>query len=421
MTQAIALLDCNNFYASCERMFDARLHKKPVVVLSNNDGCIIARSEEAKRIGVTMGAPLFKVENFLFENEAEIFSSNYELYGDMSARVMENLREFTAEVEVYSIDEAFLGLRNDDRTFDFLGREIQEKMYKWTGIPVSIGIAETKVLAKVANRLAKKSEKARGVLDLYKSPYIETALESTPVGDIWGIGRSSRIKLCDKGIFNALELRNAELRWVRKALSVTGARIVTELRGIRALPLDLNPPPKHSITCSRSFGQSVQSINHLKEAVAVFLSRTTEKLRRNNLAANSITVFIGTDRFNAQPEHYSNSATYSSAFPTDVDQELQNWAFGCLEKIYRKGFCYRKAGVMLGGLVPSDKLTERMYDDEGWERFRRTMKAVDEINRKFGRDTIHFCVAQKSEAWRGKANKRSWRYTTRMDEIMIVK
>lgn len=421
MPEAIALLDCNNFYASVERAFDASLSNKPVVVLSNNDGCVIARSAEAKRLGVTMGAPLFKIEGWLAELDAKVFSSNYELYGDMSHRVMENLHEFTPEVEVYSIDEAFLGLQARKQSFDCLGREIQEKMYKWTGIPVSIGIAETKVLAKVANKLAKVSEKARGVLDLYQSMHTDAALAQTPVGEVWGIGRKSTEKLSENDIFSALELKNAELRWIRRTLSVTGARIVTELRGVRALPFDLSPPPKRSITCSRSFGQAVESFAHLKEAVAVYLSRAAEKLRRANLAANSLTVFVSTDRFNPQPEYYSNAATYASAVASDANPELQTWAFSCLERIYKKGFCYRKAGVMLAGLVPADKLTTRMHDDERWERFRQVMKAVDEINRKFGRDTIRLGAAQTSEAWRGRAERRSSRYTTRLSEIMQIK
>lgn len=423
MPEAIALLDCNNFYASVERVFDARLHKKPVVVLSNNDGCIVARSNEAKRIGVTMGAPLFKIEGFLAENDAEIFSSNYELYGDMSQRVMEHLQAFTPAVEVYSIDEAFLELDAgmNKKDFDCLGREMQAKIYKWTGVPVSVGIAETKTLAKLANKLAKKSEKADGVLDLYQSPHQELALERTGISDIWGIGRASLIKLKQQNIHTARELRDVELRWARKALSVTGARVITELRGIRAFPLELNPPPRYSITSSRSFGQSVYQLKDVREAVAAFLSKAAEKLRRYKLAAHSITVFISTSRFAKEFDCYSNAATHSAAYPTDINQELQSWAFGCLQNIFKEGFAYGKAGIILGGLVPSDNLTTRMFDDERWERFRRVMCAVDEINRKFGSQTIRFAVAKTAGAWSGKTNRRSPRYTTRLNEILRVR
>ncbi len=420
MTNAFALIDCNNFYASTERVFDAKLHKKPLVVLSNNDGCVIARSDEAKEIGVTMGAPLFKVQNLLDENSAEIFSSNYELYGDMSARVMENLREFTPEVEVYSIDEAFLGFDTKRDNLDEISFSIREKIKRWTGIPVSIGIAETKTLAKLANRIAKKSAKADGILDLYRSPYLDAALRKTDVADVWGIGSASSQKLKDSAVNTAFDLRAMDLRRARKSLTVVGARTVLELRGVSCLPLDLCPPPKRSITCSRSFGRTIENFFQLREAVAVFLARVAEKLRKNNLAANAVTVFIGTDRFDPQPEVYSNAATHSSIYPTDTDYELQKWAFACLEKIYRKGFYYRKAGVILSELVPTDKLTERMFDDKKWERFRSVTRAVDEINRKFGRDTIHFAAANCG-AWRGKSQHRSGRYTTRFDEIAKVR
>ncbi|MDQ4121963.1 MAG: Y-family DNA polymerase [Acidobacteriota bacterium] len=417
MPQAIALIDCNNFYASCERAFDASLRKKPIVVLSNNDGCIIARSEEAKQLGVTMGAPLFKIEGLLDANDAEIFSSNYELYGDMSRRVMENLQQFTPEVEIYSIDEAFLGLDAEKISLDSLGREIQEKIYKWTHIPVSIGIAETKTLAKIANKIAKKSDKATGVLNLYQSPYQELALEKTAVSDVWGIGRASTVKLKQINVNTAKELRDVDLRWARKALTVMGARVVTELRGIRAFPLELNPPPRYSITCSRSFGETVKDFRDLREAVAVFLTKAAEKLRHHQLAAQSITVLISTSRFVPEGEYYSNAATHSSAFPTDVNQELQAWALDCLKSIYRPEYTYRRAGIILGGLVPSDKLTERMFNDEKWERFRRVMRAVDEINRKFGRNTVRFLVAKPNGKWSGKAGRLSPRYTTKLSEI----
>ena len=299
MSNAFALIDCNNFYASTERVFNPKLHKKPVVVLSNNDGCVIARSEEAKQIGVTMGAPLFKVKNLLDENRAEIFSSNYELYGDMSARVMENLRSFSPEVEIYSIDEAFLGFDTKHDDFNEIGFNIREKIKKWTGIPVSVGIAETKTLAKLANRFAKKTD---GISNLYRSPFVEDALRITPVKDLWGIGRASVEKLENCGVKNAFDLREMDLRHARKMLTVVGARLVLELRGVSCLPLELVPPPKKSITCSRSFGQAVENYEIVREAVAFFLARAAEKLRKHNLAANAVTVFIGTDRFNPQPD-----------------------------------------------------------------------------------------------------------------------
>lgn len=420
MEPAIALLDCNNFYASVERVFDASTQKRPIVVLSANDGCIISRSREARELPVAMGAPLFKVEELLSEHNAAVLSANFTLYGDMSARVMESLQTFTPDVEVYSVDEAFLQIDAEKNDLTALGFEIQEKLYKWTGIPASIGIAETKTLAKLTNKIAKDSEKTNGVLNLYRSPYLNAALERTPVERVWGVGAASTKKLKQQGIETARQLRDMDLRRARKMLSVVGARIVLELRGVRCLPLDTNPPPRRSITVSRSFGEKITELKFLREAVALFLTRAAEKLRKHNLAAHAITVFVATNRF--QPEnYYSNAATYSSAYPTDVNQELQTRALGCLEKIFRAGFFYCRAGVILSGLVPADKLTARMYDDERWERFRKVMKAVDEINRKFGRDTIRFAVVNPEASWQGKCERRSSRYTTRFDEILRVK
>lgn len=276
------------------------------------------------------------------------------------------------------------------------------------------------MLAKLANRIAKKSEKAKGVLDLYNSPHQRLALERT-AAEVWGIGKASAAKLHENNILTALDLRDADLRWVRKELRLFGARIVMELRGTRAFPLEMNPPPRRSMVCTRSFGKAITDYRTVREAVAVFTSRVAEKLRKHNLAADSITTILATHRFNASPEYYSNAATYSSAYPTDVDQELQAWAFGCLDKIYKQGFEYHKAGVMLGGLVPSAHLTARMYDDERWKRFRRAMRAVDEINRRWGKDTLRFAVARPGGEWLGRCDRRSPRYTTRLGEIFTIK
>jgi len=325
VTNAIALLDCNNFYASCERVFDASVKRKPIVVLSNNDGCVIARSEEAKEIGVTMGAPLFKVESLLTDHDAEIFSSNYALYGDMSGRVMNLLHNFTPEVEIYSIDEAFLNLEPRKHSLDNLAHTIREKMYQWTGIPVSIGIGETKVLAKIANKRAKKSElKAQGIFNLYRSSKTESILRETLVEDVWGIGYRSSLKLKSNNILTAWQLREMDNRFVRRLLTVVGARIALELRGVKCLPFEQSSAKKHTITCSRSFGQTITNYESIKEAVLYFLTRACEKMRKNNLAAHAITVFIGTDRFRPMPEPYSNSATYSSTYPTDTIKKFRN-------------------------------------------------------------------------------------------------
>lgn len=417
---AIALLDCNNFYASCERVFDASVKKKPVVVLSNNDGCVIARSEEAKQIGVTMGAPLFKVESLLLEHDAEIFSSNYALYGDMSGRVMNLLENFTPEIEVYSIDEAFLSLEPRKKSLNNLAHSIREKMYKWTGVPVSIGIAETKVLAKIANKRAKKLEETKGILNLYKSDKTPNILKEILVSDIWGIGYRSSLKLRDNNIKTAWELRETDNRFVRRLLTVTGARIALELRGIKCLPFELVQTKKHNITCSRSFGETVNDYQSLKEATLFFLTRACEKLRKHNLAASAVSVFISTDRFRPVPADYSNSATYSSTYPTDSNQELQSWAIKTLERIYKEHYEYRKAGIILSGLVPAENLTKRMFDDERFQKQHKLMKAIDEINQKFGKDSVRFASVKTEGNWKMKQTRKSQNYTTNWNELLTV-
>ncbi len=421
MNNAIALLDCNNFYASCERVFDASVRRKPIVVLSNNDGCVIARSEEAKEIGVTMGSPLFKVESLLDEHDAAIFSSNYALYGDMSGRVMNLLENFTPEIEVYSVDEAFLSLEPRKKSLENLGCSIREKIYKWTGVPVSIGIAETKVLAKVANKRAKKGElREKGVLNLYRSDKTEGILKDTPVNDIWGIGYRSGLKLSENNILTAWQLRETDNRLIRRLLTVTGARIALELRGIKCLPFEFIQTKKHNITCSRSFGQTVSEYSDLKEAVLYFLTRAAEKMRKHALAANAVTVFISTDRFRPVPAPFAPSATYSSAYPTDCNQEIQNWALQTLEKIYKPHYEYRKAGIILNGLVSDDKLTKRIFDDERFEKQHKLMKAFDEINRKFGKDAVRFASVKTEGNWKMKQTRKSRSYTTNWNELLIV-
>jgi len=416
----IGLIDCNNFYVSCERVFQPKLRRRPVVVLSNNDGCVIARSNEAKALGLKMGAPLFKVQDLVEDHNVAVYSSNYALYGDMSHRVMEALQEFTPDVEVYSIDEAFMGL-DDDRAQSFHARgiDIRKKVLQWTGIPVSIGIAQTKTLAKIANRGAKKNEVSQGVLDLTPTAVQAEALEQTPVAEVWGVGPAYAKLLKAAGITTALQLRDADRRWIRRRMTIVGARIVEELRGISCLPLEQCPQQKKSLTCSRSFGLPVESLAELREAVAVYMTRAAERLRRGRLAAGVVTVFINTNRFSTEPQ-YGNSATYELAYSTDSTKEFLDWALKGLESIYRPGYRYKKAGVMLNGLVPADQLSRRFFGDASFERSRCVMKAVDEINRRYGHDTVRFGVAQPKGRWQTKCLKRSQCYTTRLKDILTI-
>jgi DNA polymerase V len=293
MAVLFALIDCNNFYVSCERLFQPMLHGKPVVVLSNNDGCVIARSDEAKALGIPMGLPAFKLADLVKAHTIEVYSSNYTLYGDLSARVMTTLTQWTPEVEVYSIDEAFLQfspLPPDALTA--YGQSMRATIQQWTGIPVSIGIGPTKTLAKLANRLAKRSPEANGAVILTSPLEVEATLAQTPIEDIWGIGPGYARRLKVHEITTALQLRNMTDRWVRQELGIVGLRLVWELRGISCLPLALCPPPKQSLMVSRSFGRPITMLTEMREAVATYMTRAAEKLRRHHVAAGVLTVFL---------------------------------------------------------------------------------------------------------------------------------
>lgn len=426
MGAVFALIDCNNFYASCERVFDPKLLGRPVIVLSNNDGCVVARSKEAKALGVTMGVPLFQIQHLVDAYDIQVYSSNYALYADMSLRVMTALKEFTDEVEVYSIDEAFINLESCMKvvgckyeSYHELGVVIREKLLKWTGIPVTVGIAKTKTLAKVANSIAKNSEKAQGVLDLTDSPYLDIALERTPVEKVWGVGPAYSKLLLTRGIMTAKELREADTGWARKAMTVVGARIVMELRGISCLPLEVCPPPRKSVTVSRSFPQDIESLEEIREAVSVFVTRAAEKMRRGELAASAVTVFIETSHFD-KDNRYTNSATVEMIYPSDSTQELLKHAGEALSRIYREGYGYRRAGVLFTGLVPASQLTGRLFDNETLEKFRRIMPVVDMLNRKYGRDTVRWARAKPEGRWKTRAAMTSPRYTTRLTDVPVL-
>jgi DNA polymerase V len=417
--QAIALIDCNNFYVSCERLFQPKFKEKPVVVLSNNDGCVIARSEEAKALGITMGAPLFRVSSLIETRNVKVFSSNYSLYGDMSQRMMEALNFFTPELEIYSIDEAFLRLeaRNEKKLVEKCER-ILALIQKWLGMPVSIGIAPTKTLAKVANRWAKKN--GQNIFSLIESQNRKQVLAATPVEDLWGIGRKSAQKLKSFGIQTAENFANLDRRFLRNVLTVTGARLAEELRGVNCLPFELTPNPKRSITCSRSFGAVVTEKEVLDEAVHQFLIRASEKLRRAGMTAQALTIFLATNRF-SKTDYYANSATYELSNPSLSLIELQFWVREGLDSIFREGFYYKKAGVILHGLLPQTGETQRLFDIESYEKHRRLMQAFDTIHRRFGRCAIRFGARKIRNEWEMKSESRSLRYTTQLREILHVK
>lgn len=423
MAAVFALVDCNDFYASCERIFDPKLLGRPVIVLSNNDGCVIARSREAKALGVKTGTPFFQLKHLIDTHDVQVYSSNYTLYGDMSQRVMSVLQEFTPEVEIYSIDEAFMELAGylgasgkKYGSYHDLGVAVRENVLRLTGVPVTVGIARTKTLAKIANHLAKKSEKAAGVLDLTDSPYLDVALERTPVGKVWGVGPAYAKLLCERGITTALALRSVDTNWARKMMTVVGARIVMELRGVSCLPLDTCPPAKKSITNSRSFPAAIDNLDEVREALASFTTRAAEKLRRAGLAASVVTVFIQTGQHSPGPQ-YANSATVEMIYPTDSTQELLQSAQEALGRVFRKGYDYRRAGVTLSGFVPANQLTHRLFDSETLEKFRRIMPVADMLNRKYGRDTVRWARAKSNRRWKTRAAQSSPHYTTRLSDI----
>jgi len=411
----IALIDCNNFYVSCERVFSPQLLNRPVVVLSNNDGCVIARSEEAKALGIKMGTPYFQIDYLIEKEGVRVFSSNYCLYGDMSGRVMEALNYFSPETEVYSIDEAFLNL--EEKNICEKAVEIKTQIKKWTGLPVSIGIAPNKTLAKIANRIAKKSNV--GVFEIENERMRDEILREMPIFDVWGIGYNSAKKLGGLGIQNALQLKNLDRRHARKLLSVVGARIVEELNGKTALPLELVPPPKKSITCSRSFGCLVEPIETLNEALDSYLTKASEKMRRQKLTAKAITVFLATNRF-SKTGQYNNSKTVEFAHATNSTREIREWTKRALAEIYKSGFLYKKVGVILQGLQPETAETVRLYDEANYEKDKRLMLALDKISSKFGREAVRFGVRKSRDCWQMKSEMKSNKFTTCFGEILQI-
>jgi len=344
----------------------------------------------------------------------------HSLYGDMSQRIMETLSYFTPEMEIYSIDEAFLNLSGIARgSLREYGLTIRATVRRWTGIPVTIGIAETKALAKIANRLAKKSPKTGGVLNLTASPYQEKALSVIPVEKVWGVGRRYAKFLRKHGIETALDLRNAEDSWVKKHMSVVGLRLVRELRGIPCISMELCPPAKKEICVSRSFGKPVTSLTEMREAVAVYASMAGEKLRNERSAAGALMVFMMTNRFRDEPQ-YCNSTVLELPVPTGCTQELTLYALKGVEKVFRKGYRFNKAGIVLGDLVPENQIQTDLFDTRNREGSKKLMLALDAVNARMGKDTLKYAAAGVKQQWKTRFNKRSPRYTTRWCELAEV-
>ncbi len=416
-----AIVDCNNFYASCERVFNPKIHDKPVVVLSNNDGNIIARSVEAKALGIKMGDPYYRQKEFLSKNKVAVFSSNYALYGDMSARVMEVLSMMVHDLEVYSIDEAFLKFDGYDRMYESLeefGFSIRETVYRWTGIPVSVGVAPTKTLAKVANHFAKKG---RGVHVLVDEKEIEQALRQTELEDVWGIGRRYAAFLSGHGLKNAFDFSKMPLQWVRLHMSVVGERMRRELTGESCLPLEMVSSRRKGIGSSRSMRKPLKSLNEVKEAAATFMGRIAEKLRRQQSSASVMTVFVGTNSFKPETPQYRNYLMITLPVASDDSGEMITYALKGIEHIYRNGFEYKRVGVMVTGIVPTTQVQAGLFDNVDRAKARKVMTAVDELNASFGRNFVR--SAAMGNAQHAKTSRRmlSPRYTTRWEDIITVR
>lgn len=416
----VALVDCNNFYVSCERVFNPALAGRPVVVLSNNDGCVIARSNEAKALGIAMGAPFFQNRALFGRNGVRFFSSNYALYGDMSGRVMATLGQFTPDLEVYSIDEAFLSLDGfGDLTRYALG--IRAAVGRHTGIPVSIGIAPTKTLAKAANKIAKTDASLQGVLDLSAVRDPDSLLEGVAAGDVWGVGPRYAALLRRRGITTARALKYAADGLIRKHMTIAGLRTVRELRGEPCIGLEQAPPPKKAIGSSRSFGSPVERLDELLESVSDYVSRAAEKLRAQGCAAAAVQVYLTTNRFADEPQ-YANWRSRTLPAPTAYTPELIACAQACLRAMYRRGYRYKKTGILLAGLVPARGRQLGLFAGRR-DHARETalMEALDGLNRRYGRNTVQFAASGVDRRWRMLQSYRSPCFTTRWSELPAVK
>ncbi|MFM7600158.1 MAG: Y-family DNA polymerase [Pseudanabaena sp.] len=418
-----ALVDCNCFYVSCERVFNPSLEGKPVVVLSNNDGCIVARSPEAKALGIPMGAPYHKYKAVLQNAGAIALSSNYELYGDMSHRVYDVLFASVPEVEIYSIDECFLDLTGfahlgTDGMMD-LCLELREKIIKWTGIPTGIGIATTKVLSKAANRVAKKS--VSGVAELLTDELRDRVLSNLEVEDIWGINRRLGVRLRSHGIATAAQLRDANESLIKQIMGIVGVRIMYELRGLSCLPLEAIAPPQKHMICSRSFGKPLTTLAQMHEAIAHHAARAAAKLRHRKLRAAVLGVFLTTNRFKPNDPQYSNSISVSLPTATNSSQILIGYAKLCMTSIFREGFSYKKCGVSLNDLSSVEAVQLDLLSPAVDSLDEKLMEVIDRLNRRFGSGTIRFACEGIRQEWRMRSNLRSPRYTSCWDELLVVK
>ena len=416
----IALIDCNSFYVSCERLFNPKVINKPVVVLSNNDGCVISRSTEAKKIGIKMGEPYFKVKELVKKNNIHIFSSNYALYGDISRRVMKVIKEFSDKMEIYSIDEAFISLSFiENQRLEEYGREIRERILKWTGIPTSVGIANTKTLSKVANFIAKKNK--TGVIVLDKEEDIDEELKKFNISNIWGVGKQLSKLYIKNDIDTAYKLKNISNTWVKKNTNVLGAKTVMELRGIPCVDLQTTEPKRKSCCVSRSFGKKVENIEKLKESITAHCLSAAEKIRGDDQVTKSVTVSIRTSPFDRYKEYYSNSITIDLPIATNNSIELIKAATEGLIVIYKYGYFYQKSGITLSNLNDAGKEEFNLLAPLLETKSKSLMKAIDFTNTKYGRNSISIAQAGVTNSWKMRREHFSKIDTASFDSLPMLK
>ena len=415
----VALVDCNNFFVSCERVFNPALEGRPVVVLSNNDGNAVARSQEVKDLGIKVGQPTFEFRDLIEKHNIVLFSSNYTLYGDMSNRVMEGLRAFTPHLEVYSIDEAFLDLSRMPYDLEEYGNQIRHTIRKNTGIPVSVGIAPTKTLAKLANHIAKKhpQHKKKGLFILDTSNR-EKILQEFPIEEMWGIGSRHAERLKKQGIVSALDFTQLPEQWVKEHMAVVGLRLQKELLGQKCLSLELVQPAKKGMCTSRSFPKPVVELGGHQEAVSTHASRCAEKLRRQKSCANQVTVFINTSRFNESAKLYSNSITLTLPAASASTMKIVQYALKALKVIYRSGYYYKKAGVFVSGIVPDHQVQQNLFEPA--ENDSLLMKTMDKLNSRFGSGKVQVASSGTKKEWKLKREMLSPHYTTSFKDVIKV-
>ncbi len=417
----IALIDCNSFYVSCEKLFNPSIIKKPVVVLSNNDGCVISRSSEAKILGIKMGEPYFKIKKIVKKNNVKVFSSNYSLYRDISKRIMKTLKQFSPQIEIYSIDEAFLNLSSikDENLLEY-GNKIKNIILKWTGIPTSIGIATTKTLSKIANYTAKKEKS--GVISLINSEKIDKILSEVKINDVWGVGHQLTKFYIKNGINTAYQLKNISNSWIKKNTNVFGSRTAMELKGISCISLEIHQEKRKNCCVSRSFGTKVTKLEELKESITTHCLNAAEKIRIDNQIAKKITVFIRTSPFQKNKKYYANTKDIDLPIGTNDSIELVKQSLNALKYIYKKGYRYQKTGIILSGLKDANIYKKNLLSTIcSEEKRKKLMKAIDRTNIKYGRHTLSIAQAGLKKRWNIKRQHSSKIDTACFELLPVVR